>query len=260
MKIRVISLRTSKSRRENVDRQFKVVNLPFEFFDAITGHEALQHVHHYDDSEFIRNSGRSATANEIGCYASHLALWRRCAAGDEPFLILEDDARLCDGFRQGLSIVADRINRLGLIRVSVPLARSFFGTERAGNFHIRYCRRVPLLAVGYSISPAAAARLMSAGTIVREPVDKFMQRFWLHHQPVHALQPQIIRPDDIAEVSDIGDRPRVGYGLAVWARRLLRKSENSIRRDWYVLRLLIRRRVAQLPTRKRPEESDAVYR
>lgn len=260
MRIRVISLPASNRRRENISAQFRLLHLPFAFFDAITGRDALLHVHHYNDREFIRNSGRSATANEIGCYASHLALWRQCAAGDEPFLILEDDARLRKGFASGLNVVAEHIAKLGLIRVSVPETRSAYKIERLRDFEIRYCRRVPLLAVGYAISPTAAARLISCGTVVKEPVDKFIQRFWLHDQPVHALQPQIVRPDDIADDSDIGERLRPNYGVLVWANRLLRKSENSVRRDLYVLRLLFRRRATRSVIRTQQSENDAVYR
>ena len=105
MKIVVISLKGSERRRANMRKQLSDSGLAFEFFDAVSGHDALDHVHHYDDGEFIRNCGRSATANEIGCYASHLAVWEQCAQGTEPFLILEDDARLDPGFVHGFGIV-----------------------------------------------------------------------------------------------------------------------------------------------------------
>lgn len=148
-----------------------------------------------------------------------------------------------NAFVAGLGVVNERIERLGLIRLSVPETRSAYRTRAAGLFAIRYCRRVPLLAVGYAISPAAAQRLLARGAVVREPVDKFIQRFWVHEQPVHAIHPQIVEPGDVAGHSDIGERSRPRYGLRIWLRRALRKAENAIRRDLFVLRLLIMSRL-----------------
>ena len=35
--------------------------------------------------------GRVMTKGEIGCFLSHWELWEKCAEGDEPFMIFEDD-------------------------------------------------------------------------------------------------------------------------------------------------------------------------
>lgn len=240
MKIMVISLTQSAQRRANIVAQFRKLRLPFEFFDAISGRDALKHVHHYDDREFVLNCGRSAAANEIGCYASHLALWRQCTAEQEAFLILEDDAYLSTAFPDGLELVANRINRKGFIRVSTPETNSYLESDFLADFEVRRCRRVPLLAIGYAISPAIAAKLASRGTIVREPVDKYLQRYWLHKQSVFALQPAVVAPGENAACSDIGTRSKPAASLGLWAQRALRKTENSIRRDLYSLGVLLR--------------------
>ena len=38
------------------------------------------------------------TRGEVGCFLSHYALWKKCIADNEPYLILEDDAIVTDKF------------------------------------------------------------------------------------------------------------------------------------------------------------------
>ena len=235
MRIKVISLSSSTRRRESIEAQLLKLGASFDFSDAITPREALQHIHHYDEREFLLNCGRVGTAGEIACYASHLALWKQCAGGDDPYLILEDDAELDPTFLAGLLVVASQIRRRGLIRVSLPDVSDSMTIDDLGRFKIQYCRRVPLLALGYALSPETAARLAASGRIVEEPVDKYMQRFWRHRQPVYAMVPPIVRLAEVANESDIGDRCRPPYRLSIWAGRAMRKIENAIARTRFNL-------------------------
>jgi len=235
MKIKVISLRDSRDRRRDIKRQFKQIDMPFEFFDAITPADAHRHVDRYDQHEFFRNCGRYATPPEIACYASHLALWRDCADGQSPYLILEDDARLEDPFAAGLLVAACQIDRLGFIRISLPRLKNSTPIDRLGPFEVRYCRSVPLLALGYVLSPAGALKLLDAGATVNEPVDKFMQRFWRHKQPVFAITPPVVTLGALAAESDIGVRTRHAYGVLTWLRRAMRKMQNTAGRTAFNL-------------------------
>lgn len=230
MHIVVISLQESAERRANITRQFAARSLGFAFFDALTPRRAAHEVAGYDPYEFFSNCGRLATDTEIACYASHLAVWRRCAAGDQPYLILEDDAALSADFVSGLDIVARHVAEKGFIRVSIPAVGDAAGVRREGAFDVRLCRRVPLLALGYAVSPPAAQALAAKGALVEEPVDKFLQRFWRHRQRVYALHPPIVGLSECAAVSAIGPRRRDRYTLSSWLRRVMRKSGNSISR------------------------------
>lgn len=232
MNIVVISLRGSAKRRASIVRQFAERSLEFAFFDALTPKRAAREVAGYDSYEFFSNCGRLATDTEIACYASHLAVWRRCAAGDRPYLILEDDAALSADFVSGLDVVARHVAEKGFIRVSIPAVGDASGVHREGAFDIRLCRRVPLLALGYAVSPSAAQALAAKGGVVEEPVDKFLQRFWRHRQRVYALHPPIVGLGECAAVSDIGPRRRGRYTVSSWLRRVLRKSGNSISRTF----------------------------
>ena len=238
MKIQVISLKTSEQRRESIREQFDVLDTEFEFFDAITPDHAPEHISGYDEDEFAVNCGRAATATEIACYASHLALWRRCADEGVPYLILEDDAQLDDTFLTGLLVASSQINKLGFIRMSLPELSTSVIMRKLGPFDIHFCRRVPLLALGYAISPRTAEQLVRRGGTIEEPVDKYLQRYWRHEQPVFAIEPPVVRLADHAAASDIGARRMPRLTLSNWLRRAARKTHNSLARTVYAARFL----------------------
>ena len=230
MKIKVISLERSVDRRTSIQRQFDRLGVAFDFFDAITPARAHNYIHHYDEQEFFLNCGRIATDTEIACYASHLTLWRQCADEGHPFLVLEDDAKLDETFVAGMPVVASEIADLGFIRVSLPAAGTKPVINRHGSFRIRYCSRVPLNALGYALSPRTAANLADTAAIVEEPIDKFLQRFWRHGQPVYAVNPPLVHLSRHADESVIGTRVRPKYGFSGRVSRALRKMQNSISR------------------------------
>lgn len=250
MRIKVISLESATDRRSSIERQFRRLDTKFDFFDAVTPETSAIHIHGYDEQEFITNCGRVATDAEIACYASHLALWRRCVEENESFLILEDDAHLDESFATGALITAFKVRELGLVRVSLPGLKTSTVIERLGPFEIHYCRRSPLLALGYAISPAVAQQFVARGRNVEEPVDKFMQRFWRHGQPVYAVTPPFVRLSGHAKVSDIGERHRPAPGIRLWFRRAARKTQNSILRTRYNASYL-----GKLRTARRPQET-----
>ncbi|MDH3616447.1 MAG: glycosyltransferase family 25 protein [Gammaproteobacteria bacterium] len=230
MKIKVISLSSSIRHRESVRRQLLSAGASFEFCNAITARDALRHIHHYDEQEFLLNCGRPAAEKEIACYASHLALWQQCAQGDGPYLILEDDAELDESFLAGLLVVASRIQEHGLICVAPPQLDDSLALEDFGHFEIRYCRRASRVALAYAISPTAAARLARAGKVVEEPVGSYMQRFWRHGQPVYSMCPPIVRLSPAAKESSLGGHGRGKRNFSTSLKRAVRNCQDAIAR------------------------------
>lgn len=238
MRINVISLKSATARRESIKKQFDQQRVDFRFFDAIEPHAACQSIEGFNEREFVVNCGRVATDTEIACYASHLALWRRIGAGKNPQLILEDDAKLEPGFGPGLLIASSKARRLGFVRVSLPAVRTSNRVEQVGAFEIHLCRRAPLLALGYVLSPLVARRLANIGSIVEEPVDKFLQRYWRFGNPVYALVPNIVGLSVHAEESHIGARHKTRIDAELWLNRAGRKTENAVRRTLFSARTL----------------------
>ena len=95
MQIIVISLKDATERRQHISAQLESLGLSHEFFDACRGDDGYEpFFSNYDPDIYMLHSRRAALPGEIGCFASHLSLWKRCVEIDEPIVILEDDGSL----------------------------------------------------------------------------------------------------------------------------------------------------------------------
>ena len=116
MKIRVISLSDACERRDYISAQLNSRNLEFQFFNALTGNDGYEpYFAAYSRSHYLLNTGRLAAPGEIGCYASHRALWKECISFKEPILIAEDYAVLSDRFSSAINQVGGLIESYGFI-------------------------------------------------------------------------------------------------------------------------------------------------
>ena len=241
MRIVVISLADAAERRASVRRQFERAGVGFAFLDAVRGDEAFpRHFADYDASRYRLHCRREASPGEVGCYASHLQLWKECAAGSEPYVILEDDARLEPGFPQALPLLEKLLPRYGFVRLeglSRPprLARlrdrpALYPVAEHGRFHLAYVSDVPLCTMAYAVSPKAAAALVRHSARLSSPVDKFLQRTWEHGVPVFGLSPSVVVPATDIGPSTIGQRPTKSWHPALLLRRLAYKTGARWRR------------------------------
>ena len=232
MKTCVISLTSATARRANIVAQFTNHQVSFDFFDAVTPSDVLQHIKRVDIPEFVLNCGRPPLETELACYASHLALWRECASGDVPYVIIEDDAQLGESFRDGYQVVRHTISSLGFLRLSIPNTTSNSADHEP---ELVFCSKVPLLSLAYALTPKAAQRLVEASATVEQPVDKFLQQYWRHQELIYAISPPVVSLSEHADVSDIGVRRRPIPSLGLRLRRVFRRSTNSIVRKTYSL-------------------------
>ena len=91
MKTYVISLAGS-ARRDQCRLQLGGAEIEFDFFDAVDGPaRSVETDHLYDSVENKRKFKRPLSAEEIGCYLSHLQVWKKVAESGMSALVLEDD-------------------------------------------------------------------------------------------------------------------------------------------------------------------------
>lgn len=93
MDIHVISLINSTHRRASIDRQLRKLNLPYLFYDAVSG-VSLDPTRLSDlvDMDQVSQYPGWLTPNAIGCALSHLGVYRRIAESTSNWhLVLEDD-------------------------------------------------------------------------------------------------------------------------------------------------------------------------
>jgi glycosyl transferase family 25 len=216
------------------------MGIDFEFLDAIDGR--MGHIgllNEVDTQRFVIETGRQVTPGEIGCYASHLAVWRMAETANEAIVILEDDAVLSEDFREALTISASLIQQCGFIRLqNEHRGRSRPVLQISDPFELRLYSRVPHSASGYVIAPRVARALACAAATMTAPIDVFMKKFWEHKQLMFGLTPYAVDVGIDAAQSTIGARrkaaknihqriERQAYKLQCFGRRILESHRQS---------------------------------
>jgi glycosyl transferase, family 25 len=236
--IHVINLPSASKRREQCSEQLDATQLPYYFFNAVDNKDPLKHFDDIDFAMFRLMTRRSKiNLNEVACYASHKALWRKCVKLNQPITILEDDFLLGPEFLTTHAAALDYIDRYNFIRLeSLDKKRSlmpFIKSKRLINknnegislYHLRY---VPLCMLAYVISPKGAKKLLSSSKIYKMPVDKFLQQYQLHKQPIFGITPTTVSTSDQADLSTIGNRKKKSFNLLLLLHRMVTKASMDV--------------------------------
>ena len=179
--IRVVSMVDAVERRRAFAARAGVAPVEWSFFDAKTGLvEGLRH----DAAAVERNKGRQLTRGEIGCYASHFAIWREMIErGTRQCIVLEDDTIVDWAFVARLAatdLAAEGIRYLRLYAkaptFSRVVRRDFLHHSRAIIELVGH----PYGTQGYMITLAGARALAQACATITRPIDDQMDRSWDH--------------------------------------------------------------------------------
>ena len=244
MRIFVISLPTQTERRDLVRSEFEKANMEFSFFDGIDiKKRQIEYFRSFDVGRFHLNTGRHPLANEIGCYASHLMLWRTCITLNEPIIVLEDDVCLDSQFESAMSFINSNVRKLGFIRLEKNCKTPGPTVSAAVHYSAHYCHSYPFSAKAYALSPEVAMKFVEASHTFDAPVDKFIKDFWVHGQPLYQLTPHIVDEGEIGlRTTTIGarhkpQRRRVSTRL----KRISYKAHCSLNRFLFNLTFMYRR-------------------
>ncbi len=166
--IRIVSLTRAVGRRAWISGQLGERGLKFSFFDAFDGKTMMPEAPpwFYDPEVFAKiNRGRTLTAGELGCAASHVRLWEELVEStDSCAVIFEDDALLCPRLDQiAIDEIVEKTGRKSIMlldhscdwgysKFSIPLARL--------DAVARYPGRSTYFTGGYVIGRNAAGDLL----------------------------------------------------------------------------------------------------
>lgn len=86
----VISLKFREDRRTSIQNNFKLLQIPFSFFDAI--HGETQKLQIRESINISPISEKYLSAGSLGCMTSHISLWKKLLESDyDGYLVFEDD-------------------------------------------------------------------------------------------------------------------------------------------------------------------------
>jgi glycosyl transferase family 25 len=191
MHIVVINLDRDFARLAHMRTQLDRLGLTFERFAALQGEALPARLRGYF------SGCTSLSPGEIGCYASHLAIWRRIAEGDiaAPVLVLEDDVGLPDNLPFVLSALAGALPaRWDIVRLSNPTKRMTRTVAALGGYELVRYSHVPTSTGAYLIN-ASGARKLLASRGRRVPLDHDLRRVWAWNLGTFGIAPAPIKAD-----------------------------------------------------------------
>ena len=237
----VISLDPRSPRGRQAETQLQHLGLDFEWAQAVNGSRlsARQIAEVFDEAKNRRVFKYPLSAPEIGCYLSHLMLWRRIADGSaEGAFIFEDDFHLSDDAASLLHSIQGACRAGDLVSLHAPRRRMF---KRLGALTSKYRLVEPFITpartTGYGLTKQAAASLVRTAVPFTRPVDIDLKHWWEFGIRSLAVDPSPLLPQQVAE-SSIAD-----------ARRRSRSSSNQLVRLLRNLRYQVRYHSSLLQTR-----------
>lgn len=184
-----------------MSRQLNKIHCEFEFFNAIDGREEPHPLFaKYDDDKRRQVRRRPLSGGELGCWASHYLLWKKCIELNSPIVVLEDDVEILEGFSVQLVRAEKLIETLNYLRLAATYKRRVTcigrkaGKEK-GLGVVRYLRG-PLGTQCYIVNPIAARRLLQHASVWDMAVDEYLDRGWLHGVKSYALHPISVKSNE----------------------------------------------------------------
>lgn len=222
-------------------RSLNGTGLPFSLFQAVDANDAerLSAVSRYCPRRARWFRRHALRPGAVACFASHYLLWQQCAAGSEPFLIMEDDVDPQPSFADAVALVGRLIERCGMLRLYGMVNQPHVYVEDHDTFRVAHYLRGPRGGQCYALSPEGAANLLKMSHVWIEAVDVHFDRFWIHRMGCLALHPFAVRPIDTTSDIDVRGRQKrvvspVGSLMAPavrtyhsWARRLFNADMKS---------------------------------
>ena len=236
----VISLPNSP-RRVVASESLGRTMLSWCFFDALTSEQRSGLL--YDEGRALEQWGRPLTESEIGAAASHVAVLRRIAEGENEWaLVLEDDVFLDPSF--DFLCLPELCTDLGLQYLRL-YARSIARAKHVGWIGQRELlrfRRSPMGCQAYIVSRSGAAGFLNSVKNILRPIDWEMDRYWHNGLANYALFPfPVIELESVSSVRKCGEHARERTAAQNVSRFLFRSREYS-RRAMANYRLCVRDR------------------
>lgn len=243
--IRVLSIATSPRRAAFTERADTA--LAWSFHDASTTNTTGLP---YDEKKAVMHCSRPMLNSEIGCFSSHLALWRLCMDADRPLVVIEDDVDVDWRFLEQLSERYAEYSGYEYLRFASTFKAERIAAGRILDRGVDELLGNPRGTQGYLMRPSHARRLVQRIRRIERSIDDEIDRCWVYGAPNLVVTPPIVTdrgaPSEIVGDTDIRkiQTPSVMFFLA--------KIMEKIERDLYIARRKIVHRARGARVYERP--------
>ncbi|MAD90205.1 MAG: glycosyl transferase family 25 [Pseudoalteromonas sp.] len=200
----IINMASSIERWHTTSSRLQAIGLEGTRFEATVG-KALseQEVASWYSAELnLKRHHRNMTPGEIGCYISHMRIWRKMRDENIPFcIVLEDDIKIEPHLVDVIEQI-DKLSKWDLVKLSDNCANSFIDEVKLSDKYIlgNYLK-VPNCCNGYALSLDGAKKLLNRKPFFR-PVDVDIQFHSEVSLNITGIKPYPI-DEDLSFISDI---------------------------------------------------------
>jgi glycosyl transferase, family 25 len=206
----LINLDSATARLEAATLSLKKVNCSFERVSAIRGAAltALEKNSLYSSQLNKQRYFQPMSDGEIGCYASHIHVWKLAHSKGLPYcLVLEDDLSVSDQLPAALGAIEQLPVGWDIIRLNTRANEAADArTPLLPGVDLIRFKRVPSRTTGYVISAAAIKKLLSLNSPFYRPIDIDMRYFWEFKLDMLGVSPALVTESELSLQSTI-DRP-----------------------------------------------------
>lgn len=239
-----INLDRATARWAEMAPRLEGLGLQVMRFAAIDGRADPERIRDaLDAAAFRANMGRDALPAEVGCYLSHLAVWKQFLETGKPVaLVLEDDVVFHDDFLPALDAALGAVAQWDMLKLNRIRAKLPLRQGRAGAWVLNAYLGPATGFGGYLITRDLAERLLPRMLPMCLPVDYEATRWWAHEFRLLGLEPFPSHVDDGGDSTINGP----GHAGAVKAPRHKRlgnyamRAGNYGRTGWGMLRRRMR--------------------
>lgn len=190
----VINMADNTTRMQSAAQELDQRNIAFHRFEAVNGRQLsdAEVADVYDPVANLKRARHPLVKPEIGCYLSHIALWREIANGPAAGgIILEDDFVADDDLADVLRAVASDTGDWDILKLFSARTGQKMVTSRAlcAGRSVAVPYKVPNTMLGYAIRRETAARLVKVTLPFSRPVDEDMKHFWEFDLKVSLVTP-----------------------------------------------------------------------
>lgn len=231
MEIVVINLATRAERWQAMRRQLQRVGIEPVRMPAVAGQSLSpeQRAVLYSEDLNRRLYHQPLCDGEIGCYASHLAVWQRLLlSGADCIAVLEDDVELDASLPQVLAAIEALPGDWDLVKLIGRRVEKLDAAQPLCEGCSLVCyRRVPSLTSAYVLHRRGAAKLLAQRPPFGRPVDVDLRHWW-----ECGLQVQGVLPYPAREAPSAGESSMVGRAAQRDAARRWRRLWQQARYTW----------------------------
>ena len=179
----VINMAANTTRMAHAAAELERLDIPFTRFEAVDGRalSVADLARVYDPVANLRRARHPMVGPEIGCYLSHIALWKHIAASDAAGgIILEDDFSGASDLSAILAAISSDDGDWDIVKLfsARKVQKLLDSRPLVADREIAVPYKVPNTTLGYAIRRDTAARLAACALPVSRPVDEDHKYFW----------------------------------------------------------------------------------